>query len=246
MKEQLNSNSALSLKSFIPKMRTRRIKRIGLAVAVLLLVLLALATLLISRAYLEGREIREYVGGPFSSQLLYLQGCTAGAGGGGGQTSTEETVEEQINHCRGTAGRRAGYYVYDFNIRRSVALSMKDMELWRKYSVLSFPDTLGGRVGNSETNEFNGIILFEEFTGFDYDCVLTDNGNDFSCKVAAASCDLSSDAIRCTVFNPHTESNELHVIERDRALELFLPQGFISGPDLYKMLKPRFFPILEG
>ena len=135
--------------------------------------------------------------------------------------------------------------MYDFNIGRSVVLSARDMELWREYAVLSFPESLRGRVRNSETNEFNRIVPFEEFTGFDYDCVLTKGENEASCKVADASCELGSDAIRCTVFNPHTESSELHVIERDEALDLLLPQGFINGPDLYKMLKPRFFPVLE-
>ncbi|MCY4082469.1 MAG: hypothetical protein OXF54_19670 [Caldilineaceae bacterium] len=245
MSEWLNSSFARSPRIKLPGMRTWRYKLIGLVVAALLLVLLASATVLISRAYLEGREIREYVGGPFSSQLLYLQGCTAGAADSGGQSATGQTVEDQIRICQETAGSRAGYYVYDFNIGRSIALSARDIELWRKYAVLSFPESLRGRVRNSETNEFNRIVPFEEFTGFDYDCVLTKGENEASCKVADASCELGSDAIRCTVFNPHTESSELHVIERGRALDLLLPQGFIDGPDLYKMLKPRFFPVLE-
>ena len=226
-------------------MKSPRFRQLGIVSAVFLLILLASAAVLVFRAYSEGEEIREYVGGPFSSQLLYLQGCTAGAADNGGQSATGQTVEDQIRICRETAGSRAGYYVYDFNIGRSVVLSARDMELWRAYAVLSFPESLRGRVRNSETNEFNRIVPFEEFTGFDYDCVLTKGENEASCKVADASCELGSDAIRCTVFNPHTESSELHVIERDKALDLLLPQGFINGPDLYKMLKPRFFPVLE-
>lgn len=226
-------------------MKSPRFRQLGIVSAVFLLILLASAAVLVFRAYSEGEEIREYVGGPFSSQLLYLQGCTAGAADNGGQSATGQTVEDQIRICRETAGSRAGYYVYDFNIGRSVVLSARDMELWREYAVLSFPESLRGRVRNSETNEFNRIVPFEEFTGFDYDCVLTKGENEASCKVADASCELGSDAIRCTVFNPHTESSELHVIERDKALDLLLPQGFINGPDLYKMLKPRFFPVLE-
>lgn len=221
-------------------LKSPRFRLVGTVSAVFLLLLLASAAILVVRAYIEGKEIREYVGGPFSSQLLYLQGCTAGAADSGGQS-----VEDQIRICRETAGSRAGYYVYDFNIGRSVVLSARDMELWREYAVLSFPESLRGRVRNSETNEFNRIVPFEEFTGFDYDCVLTKGENEASCKVADASCELGSDAIRCTVFNPSTESSQLHVIERDKALDLLLPQGFIHGPDLYKMLKPRFFPVLE-
>ncbi len=245
MSERLDSSLSSSPKLRLPRMGTRRFNLIGLALAALLLVLLVPTTIFVSRAYLEGREIREYVGGPFSSQLLYLQGCSAGAADNVGQSATGRTVEEQIRFCQATAGSRAGFYVYDFNIGRSVALSARDMELWRRYEVLSFPDSLSGRVRNSETNEFNRIVPFEEFTGFDYDCVLTKGENEANCKVADASCELGSDAIRCTVFNPHTESRELHVIERDKALDLLLPQGFINGPDLYKMLKPRFFPVLE-
>ena len=141
----------------------RRKRQVGLALAVLLLFLLATAGYIISRAYLESKQIKEYVGGPFSSQLLYLQGCTAAATGNDGQEAATHTLEEQIDLCRRTASSRAGYYVYDFNIKRSVALSKKDLELWRKYAVLSFPDSLGETVRNSETNEFNRIIPFEEF-----------------------------------------------------------------------------------
>ena len=224
---------------------TRRKRQVGLALAVVLLFLLATAGYIISRAYLESKQIKEYVGGPFGSQLLYLQGCTAAATGNGGQEAATHTLEEQIDLCRRTASSRAGYYVYDFNIERSVALSLEDMELWRKYAVLSFPDSLGETVHNSETNEFNRIVPFEEFSGFDYDCALDDNRSEVSCKVAAASCDFTGEAIRCTVFNPQSDSTELHLIERERALDLLVPHGFITGTDLFKMLKPRFFPVLD-
>ena len=229
----------------VPALRIRRFKQVGLALAVLLLILLASAGFLVYRAYLEGQEIGEYVGGPLSWQLLYLQGCEEGAADGGGKAGSAPTLEEQFNSCRQLAGGRPGYYVYDFNIRRSVALSSRDMKLWRKYDLFAFPDSVSERVEKSRTNPFNSIIPFEEFTGFDYDCALAADGNDVSCKVAPASCALSGDAIRCTVFNPHTENSELHVIKQNAELDLLLPQGFIVGPDLFKLLKPRFFPVLD-
>ena len=225
--------------------KSPRLRQVGIALASILLILLASAAFLILRAYIEGQEVREYVGGPFSAQLLYLQGCTAGASGNGGQEAAPQTLEEQIDLCRRTGNSRAGYYVYDFNIKRSVALSEKDLEAWKKYAVLSFPASLGGEVRNSETNEFNRIVPFKEFSGFKYDCTPDDNSNDFSCKVAAASCEFSGEAIQCTVFNPHTDSNETHLIERDGALDLLVPHGFIAGPDLFKLLRTRFFPILD-
>ena len=229
----------------VPALRNRRLKQVGLALAVLLLILLASAGFLVYRAYLEGQEIIEYVGGPFSSQLLYLQGCAAAGADGGGQEDGTATLEEQLNSCRQSAGGRPGYYVYDFNIRRSVALTSRDMKLWRKYDLFAFPDSVSERVEKSQTNPFNSIIPFEEFTGFDYDCALAEDGNEVSCKVAPASCVVSSEAIRCTVLNPHTESTEIHVIERNAKMDLLVPQGFIAGPDLFKLLKPRFFPVLD-
>ena len=229
----------------LPFLRTWRFKQVASALAVLLLIVLASATLVVYRGYREGQEIRDYVGGTFSSQLLYLQGCVASGADGGGQADDSATLEEQLKSCRQLAGGRPGYYVYDFNIRRSVALSSRDMKLWREYDLFAFPDSVSERVEKSKTNPFNSIIPFEEFTGFDYDCALAEDGNKVSCKVAPASCVVSSEAIRCTVLNPHTESTEIHVIERDAELDLLLPQGFIAGPDLYKMLKPRFFPVLE-
>ena len=134
----------------VPALRNRRLKQVGLALAVLLLILLASAGFLVYRAYLEGQEIIEYVGGPFSSQLLYLQGCAAGGADGGGQADVAATLEEQFNSCRQLAGGRPGYYVYDFNIRRSVALSSRDMKLWREYDLFAFPDSVSERVAKSK------------------------------------------------------------------------------------------------
>ena len=222
--------------------RRRRIKFFAIPAAFLLLALLAAAGYFLFNAYREGQENRQYVGGPFSAQLLYLQTCAADDADTGGRA---DALEAQINSCQRIAGRRAGYYVYDFNIRRSVALTEKDMALWKEYSVLSFPDSVYGQVRNSETNPFNNIVLFAEFTGFDYDCVPADGDGDPICKRASASCEQGADAIQCTVFDPRTERSERHVIERHAGLELLLAQGFISGPDLFKMLKPRFFPILD-
>ena len=218
------------------------LKTVGIVSGVLLLALLAAAGYFLFNAYREGQENRQYVGGPFSAQLLYLQTCAADDADSGGRA---DALEAQINSCQRIAGRRAGYYVYDFNIKRSVALTEKVLALWKEYSVLSFPDSVYGQVRNSETNPFNNILLFAEFTGFDYDCVPADGDGDPICKRASASCEQSADAIQCTVFDPRTERSELHVIERHAGLKLLLAQGFISGPDLFKMLKPRFFPIID-
>ena len=225
--------------------KSPRFRQVGIASAVFLLILLASAAILVFRAYIEGKEIREYVGGPFGSQLLYLQGCAPGTGEGVVQTGSAATLLEQFDECRRAAGGRPGYYVYDFNIRRSVSLSRVDMEQFRKYEVLTFPDSVTGRVENSLTNPFNEIIAFEEFMGFEHDCSFSVEKQETSCSFAPVKCDSSREAISCSVLDPRTGSFESHVIKRARALELLLPQGFISGPDLYKMLKPRFFPVLE-
>lgn len=239
--------SSLNFRRSYPALRLRssRIKQVGVVSAVFLFALLATAVFLLFRALSEGKEIREYVGGPFSSQLLYLQGCATGTAGNGGQENSAATLEEQFNECRQAAGGRPGYYVYDFNIRRSVALSSADMEQLRNYEIFAFPDSVTGRVENSLTNPFNRIIAFEEFTGFEYDCTFSQSRKETSCKTAPAKCDLSRDAISCSVLDPRTGSFGSHVIKRDRALELLLPQGFISGSDLFKLMKPRFFPALE-
>ena len=218
------------------------IKTVARISAVLLLVLLAIAGYFLFKGYREGQEIRQYVGGPFGAQLLYLQSCAVADTGGDGQPAT---LEAQLRSCQRSAGRPAGYFVYDFNIRRSIALNRKDLALWKEYSVLSFPESIRGQVVNSETNPFNNIVPFGDFTGFDYDCVPAGGEGGASCKRASASCELSADTIRCTVSNPRTKRGELHVIERYAGLDLLLPQGFITGPDLYKMLKPRFFPVLD-
>ena len=226
-------------------MKSPRFRQVGLVSSVFLLILLASAAILVFRAYIEGKEIREYVGGPFSSQLLYLQGCAPGTGEGGVQAGNAATLLEQFDECRRAEGGRPGYYVYDFNIRRSVSLSRVDMEQFRKYEVLTFPDSVTGRVENSLTNPFNEIIPFEEFMGFEHDCSFSVEKQETSCSFAPVKCDSSRDAISCSVYDPRTGGFESHVIKRDRALGLLLPQGYINGPDLYKMLKPRFFPVLE-
>ena len=223
--------------------RRIRLSSVGVPATLLLLALLAIAGYLPFNRYREGQEIRQYVGGPFGAQLLYLQGCAAEDDGDGGRPGA---LEEQLESCqRAKGGRRAGYYVYDFNIRRAVALTVRDLALWKKYSVLSFPDSVYGEVRNSETNPFNRIVPFAEFVGFDYDCAPTESNGGFSCKRASASCAQSAETIRCTVFNPRADRTELHVIVRYAELDLLLPQGFITGPDLFKLLKPRFFPVLD-
>ena len=228
-----------------PTPRFWRLKQVKLVLTLLLLMLLTSAGFLAYRAYAEGQEIRAYVGGPFSSQLLYMQGCAPGAAGSGAEANIAPTLEEQFNSCQQSTGGPAGYYIYDFNIRRSVALSGKDMEQWRRYDLFAFPDSVDGRVAKSQTNPFNTIIPFEDFMGFEYDCFLSQNKQETSCDFAPAKCDLSRDAISCSVLDPRTGSFESHVIGRDRALELILPQGYINGPDLFKLLKPRFFPVLD-
>ncbi len=218
------------------------VRTFALVAIVLLLSVLAAAGYFLVDAYREGQEIRRYVGGPFGEQLLYLQFCTVDEGDDSGLS---ESLEDQLSACRRTGGGKAGYYVYDFNIGRSVALSESDLALWKKHSVFAFPGTVHGLVGESDTNPFNSIVPFAEFTGFNYDCEPSDGDSDPVCKVAPTTCEADADVIRCTVFNPRTEREEMHVIEREARLELLTPQGFITGPDIYKMLKPRFFPSID-
>ncbi len=221
----------------------RRMIPAGATLSVLALILVSVGFSLVS-IHEVGQEVRQYVGGPFGAQLLYLQGCAIDNMKESGRPGDSDTLQEQIDYCqRAAQGGRAGYYVYDFNIRRSARLSKADMKRWNQYSVLSFPASITGRVGNSETNPFNHIVPFEEFGGFDYDCALAQDGAR-ACRKASASCLYSNEAIRCAVFNPRTEQTEEHSIEAMAGLDLLLPQGFITGPDLFKMLKPRFFPHL--
>ncbi len=227
-----------------PNMRPARLKQFGRVVAAILLVAVALLVMFLFRAYLEGREIRAYVGGPYSSQLLYVQGCAPSADDGG-QGSTVETLEEQFDSCRRSFGGRPGYYIYDFNIKRSVALSEGDMANLRKYDIFRFPSSILGRVEKSGTNPFNTIIPLEEFPGFNYGCAFGKEGDEAGCSVAPLKCDVSSDAIQCSVFNPDRGRFERHAIEGNESLDFLIPQGLINGPDLFKLLKPRFFPVLD-
>ncbi len=221
------------------------LKPVGRVLGVIALIALALLTLFVYRANVEGQEIRAYVGGPYSSQLLYVQGCAPGAPDGGGQGGIVETLEEQFDSCRRSFGGRPGYYIYDFNIRRSVALSEGDMENLREYEIFSLPGSILGRVEKSQTNPFNTIVPLEDFPGFNYDCAFGEDGNEVSCSFAPLKCDVHRNAIECNVLNPETGRFERHTIERDRALDNLIPQGLITGPDLFKLLKPRFFPVLD-
>ena len=219
------------------------VRTFALAATVLLLSLVAAAGYFLVNAYSEGREIRRYVGGPFGQQLLYMQACVFTDGAG---AASSISLEAQLDTCRRGHSPQAGYFVYDFNIGRSVPLDEEDLALWKEYDVFSFPDSVDGEVVASESNPFNRIVPFADFTGFDYDCVPVGDTSDFTCKRAPASCDLSAHSIRCSVTDPQTGEAELHVIERDPKLDLLLPHGFITGPDIFKMLKPRFFPRLDS
>ena len=213
--------------------------------AVILLTALALLILFLYRAYIEGQEIRAYVGGPYSSQLLYVQGCTPSAPDSGGEGDSLATLEEQFDLCRRSSGGRPGYYIYDFNIRRSVALSERDMENWRKYEIFEFPSSILGKVKNSQANPFNTIVTLKDFPGFNYDCAFGEEGDEANCSLAPLKCDVSSDAIQCNALDPSTGRFEHHTIKKDRAVDILVPQGLINGPDLFKLLKPSFFSVLE-
>ena len=75
-----------------PTPRFWRLKQVKLVLTLLLLMLLTSAGFLAYRAYAEGQEIRAYVGGPFSSQLLYMQGCAPGAAGSGAEANIAPTL----------------------------------------------------------------------------------------------------------------------------------------------------------
>ena len=232
----------------------KRTKMILLPVSVLL-ILVAIAGYRVVTLYAAHQDIPQYVAGPYRWQLLYLQACAIDNQEDGsleiGRTKDKhrdslDALQDQITSCQHKLmGSGAGYYVYDFNIRRSVRLSQADMKQWKKYNVLSFPASIDGRVENNKSNEFNTIIPFERFKGFDYDCVLATNNTDRTCKKAHTSCKQSSAGIQCTVFNHQTRKMEEHLIQPIEEVALLIPQGFIIGPDLFKMLKPRFFPLLS-
>jgi len=219
------------------------VRTFALAATVLLLSLVAAAGYFLANAYREGQEIRRYVGGPFGQQLLYMQACVLTDGAG---AASSISLEAQLDTCRRGHSPQAGYFVYDFNIGRSVSLGEEDLALWKEYAVFSFPNSVDGQVIASESNPFNRIVPFADFTGFDYDCAPNDDAGGFTCRHAPASCELGAQSIRCELTDPQTGEAELHVIERDPKLNLLLPQGFIVGPDIYKMLKPRFFPRLDS
>lgn len=212
-----------------------------MAASVFLIAASLLAAVRLRNLYTEGQEIRRYVGGPFASQLLYLQACSEGVAAGGG---TESGLEGQIELCRRRADKRAGYYVYDFNIGRSAPLSEGDMETWKEYEIFRFPQALDRSFANSAANPFNRIVPFEQFSGFAYDCRASADSAELRCSHAQAICSAGGGLIACSVFDPRTGELETHTVERIPGLDLLLPQGFISGPDLYKLLKPRFFPSL--
>ena len=232
-------------KRIFPNPRPARLKQVGKAMAAISLIAAALLVLFLFRAYRESQAVRAYVGGPFSSQLLYVQGCAPGAAGGGGQGNAAETLQEQFDSCRRPFGGRPGYYIYDFNIKKSVALSDEDMANLRMYEIFRFPSSILGKVEKSQTNPFNTIVPLEDFPGFSYSCVFDKDRDETSCSVAPLQCDVSGDAIQCNVYNPDTDSFERHAIKRDKSLDLLIPQGFIDGPDLYKLMKPSFFPTLD-
>lgn len=83
------------------------------------------------------------------------------------------------------------------------------MTIWRQYNILSFPDSINGRVTNNAANPFNDLIPFENFTGFDYDYVLVADNINVSCKQASTSCEQTHEGIRCAVFSPLSSTSSI-------------------------------------
>ena len=163
-------------------------------------------------------EIQQFVNGPYSGWLLYERACTIG------NIRDEipiDSLQKEIDYCnRLASGGQAGYYVYDFNIRRSLYIDTSLMNILMQHNILSFPSSLYGPVESGTGNEFNTIVPVNDFTDFD-----------ISCKESVGSLD-------CTV------DSEIHPIAHpEEGLDLLVPKGIVQGADWYKLLKPRFFSL---
>ena len=186
----------------------------GTGVVALVLAGVFWASLFIQRSI----EVERHAEGAHQIQLLYLRACTIG------NVRDEipiDSAEEEIAYCNRLAkDGEAGYYVYDFTIRRSVHVDRELMDVLVEHDVLSFPSSIYGKI-QSGSNRLNTIIPFAEFAEF------------------AVSCEEMEDSLACAV------NGETHFIEKMAGLDLLLPQVMVSGSDWYKTLKPVFFPYLR-
>ena len=163
----------------------------------------------------QREDTKRFTDGSYASWFLYVQTCTIG-------NIRHEipitTLQEEAEYCNQTApNSQVGYYVYDFNIRRSVYIDDSFMNTLATHNILSFPSSFYQSV-KSGTNEFNTITPLDRFTEFDI------------------SCEEVKNSLTCMV------NGETHKIKRSQGLDLFIPQGMVQGPDWYKLLKPGFFP----
>ena len=105
----------------------------------------------------HGSEVQKFVDADrsedvlYPKRILYSVGCTIG--NVRGEDSYLNTLKGQINYCNRISkkvnGVKAGYYVHDFNVGRSIYLSERRINKYRKFESISFPDNLFGEVESS-------------------------------------------------------------------------------------------------
>lgn len=181
------------------------------------ILILICAGVLISHLVSQRNSERQFMDGPYQIRLLYVQTCTIG------NTRDETpitTIQEEIAYCnRMSSDGKAGYYVYDFNIRDSLYLENNLINTIMENDLLSFPDSLyKGVTGGS--NKLNMITPLTKFTDFEI------------------SCQTLRNFLKCTI------DDDVYLIPRVEDLDLILPQGIVWGPDWYKILKSGFFPFI--
>ena len=168
----------------------------------------------------EDDEMSRFMNGPYQSRLLYVQTCTIG--NVGRELPYEiDTLQEEAEYCDSnnfsTSSIKAGYHVYDFNIRRSVYVGDNLMNILVENDILSFPSSFYRPV-ESGGNKSNTIVPLDDFTDFSISC--NDNGGDFKCVIG----------------------DELYTFDQPLGLGLILPQGMVQGPEWDTLLESRFFP----
>lgn len=163
----------------------------------------------------EREAKRAFDSGPYQAHLLYMRGCTIG------NVRREEridTPEKEMAYCDQLTKEKTGYYVYDFNIRKSVYLDQKALRELKKHDILRFPRSIFHNVENGG-NTANTITPTNQFSGF------------------SVSCSQRPSVLECVV------DGERHTVQSDKNLDLLLPRGMVTGADWHKIIRKKFFPL---
>ena len=145
-------------------MDNKLVRHLAIIFAILVAFIAVRGLVLFNNVYQQHEEVHSFVNAdedqPISSgnaRILYKSICTIG-NVRDEDPDLSDSFEKQVAYCNGVFKKsKAGYYIHDFNVGRSIYLSERMMREYDKYGIAKFPKNGLVGSGNSVVSEYIGV-----------------------------------------------------------------------------------------